>query len=65
MGDRRISCKCNRNVLSTLECTSDDGTDIETTGEGPGLREKNMVRILVGVMKADKRKWMKREWRLK
>ena len=38
-----------------LECTSDDGTDIETTGEGPGLWKRNMVRILVGVMRADKR----------
>ena len=60
MGDRRISCKCNRNVLSScypgaLECTSDDGADIETTGEGPGLWKRNMVRILVGVMRADMR----------
>ena len=31
------------------ECTSDVGTNRETTGEGPGLRKNNLVRIIVRV----------------
>jgi len=41
------------------EWTRDGGTNIETKGIGPGLRGKNLVRIIVGVKRADKRKWMK------
>ena len=43
IGDRRISRKRKINVRSscvTPACTRDDGTNRETTGEGPSLRKR-------------------------
>ena len=53
--------KCAQLVCyaSIHECTRDDGTNRESTGEGPGLQKNNLVRIIVGVKRADKRKFMK------
>ncbi len=36
------------------DCTRDDGTNRETP-EGPGSRQTNQIRIIVGVKRADKR----------
>ena len=41
--DRRKSSKGKGNVLTSCvmhQCTRDDGTSRETTGEGPGLRKQ-------------------------
>ena len=41
---------CSAGVLPGIhDCTRDDGTNRETTGEGPVLRKNNLVRIIVGV----------------
>ena len=45
MGDRRIARKPKGSVLSSCyagihECTRDDGTNRETTGESPGLQKQ-------------------------
>ena len=45
--------------LGIHESTRDDGTNRETTGEGPGLRINNLNRIIVRVKRADEKKWMK------
>ena len=42
MGDRRISRKemCSARVLPSInECTRDDGTNTDTTGDGKGLKK--------------------------
>ena len=64
-GGRRISRKRKGNMLnlcaklSIHECTRDDGTNRETTGEGPDLPKNNLVRIIMGVKRADNRTCIK------
>ena len=35
--------------------TRDVGTSMEITGKGPGLRERNLVRRIIGVKRTDER----------
>ena len=75
MADRYKLCTCKGNMLSSSihEQTRDDGTNRETTGEGPGLRKypgkKNVgakrdenrrldeLRVEVGVKEMLTRNW--------
>ena len=65
MGDRRISRKRNGNVLSSCVTTVHINA-LETMALTEKQQEKvqvckqnNLVRIIAGVKRADKRKWMK------
>ena len=65
MGDRRISRKRNGNVLSSC-VTPVHINALETMALTEKQQEKvhvckqnNLVRIIAGVKRADKRKWMK------